>query len=294
MQLIRREENCGVSGWNDGLEVATRRLRAPARRRLLPAPGRPAPRGRSGAASTTPTSSPSRSRARRSPSTGSTSVPHRPARRSGAAPRWSGARCSSGSAATTPRSSSGPTRSSSCCASTTRASAPACAGDRGRAHEGGRADWRENVGRPGYRMNFKNIAVHGGQAPARARGARGDRGHSRRRTSATACAATPRAARRVPSSFGGFVRGLRTRAGVEGRSRACIGGHFVSFASPWWVSRPCTSSSLGHPGALVRRVLAQAREAARAAGQYYERALGTTRPPPPRSNSEYVLKVAAE
>ena len=45
----RRKVNCGVSGWNDGFAWREGRLRARARRRLLPAGRRPAPRGRGGA-----------------------------------------------------------------------------------------------------------------------------------------------------------------------------------------------------------------------------------------------------
>ena len=133
-------------------------------------------------------------------------------------------------------------------------------------------NWRQNVGSPAYRMNFKNIAYTAGK-------------HLRAREAAGAVVAVlvthlrdglrgnASAAGAIPSSFGGFVRGVRRRDPVSKAISRVYRRHFVSFASPWWVSRPVHEFLLGLPGALVRRLLGRRRPAKHPGrwDEYYER-----------------------
>jgi hypothetical protein len=132
--------------------------------------------------------------------------------------------------------------------------------------------WAQNVGDWKYRLNHKNIAYTAGKH-LRAREAVG---------SLVAIVAThlrdglrgrPRAAAAVFTSFWGFVRGLWNRDPVSKEISRVYRRHFLSFASPWWVSRPLHLFLLGIPGALVRRVRGRRRPADHPGRwqQYFER-----------------------
>jgi GT2 family glycosyltransferase len=132
--------------------------------------------------------------------------------------------------------------------------------------------WAKNVGDWKYRMNHKNIAYTAGK-------------HLRLREAAGALIALlathvrdgvrgrPRAAGAVFTSSLGFVRGLRNREPVSKEISRIYRRHFLSFASPWWVSRPVHLLLMGLPQALVRRVLGRRRPADHPGrwAQYYER-----------------------
>jgi GT2 family glycosyltransferase len=132
--------------------------------------------------------------------------------------------------------------------------------------------WRKNVGDWRYRMNHKNIAYTAAK-------------HLRARQAAGALMALfathirdalrggPRAAGAIGSTSAGFVRGLRNRRPVSREISRVYRRHFLSFASPWWVSRPLHLFLLGVPGALVRRIRGRRRPAAHPGRwqQYFER-----------------------
>ena len=132
--------------------------------------------------------------------------------------------------------------------------------------------WAKNVGDWKYRLNHKNIAYTAGK-------------HLRLREAVGAfiaiCAThlrdglrgRPRAAGAVFTSFWGFMRGLRNRQPVSKEISRIYRHHFLSFASPWWVSRPVHLFLLGIPGALVRRATGRRRPAAHRGRwvQYFER-----------------------
>jgi GT2 family glycosyltransferase len=131
--------------------------------------------------------------------------------------------------------------------------------------------WAENVGDWKYRLNHKNLAYTAGK-------------HLRMRHALGALLAIlvshlrdglrgrPRAAAAVFTSFAGFVRGLRHRQPVRPEVSRVYRQHFISFVSPWWVSRPPLEFVLAIPGALLRRVTGRRR---RAGGgrwpEFYER-----------------------
>ena len=132
--------------------------------------------------------------------------------------------------------------------------------------------WSEDVGDWKYRLNHKNIAYTAGK-------------HLRPREAVGAfigIAATnlrdglrgrPRAAAAVFTSSVGFVRGLRNREPVRKEISRIYRRHFLSFASPWWVSRPPPLFLMQLPGALVRRATGRRRPADHPGrwAQYYER-----------------------
>jgi GT2 family glycosyltransferase len=118
--------------------------------------------------------------------------------------------------------------------------------------------WHEHLGSPAYRMNLKNIAYTAGK-------------HLRAREAAgvliallvthlyDAVVARTAAAGGIPVSVGGFLRGWRRRDRATDREISRVyRHHFMSFASPWWVSYPIPVV-LGVPGALVRRALGRGR-----------------------------------
>lgn len=135
-----------------------------------------------------------------------------------------------------------------------------------------RRGWRENVGSPAYRMNFKNIAYTAGK-------------HLRAREAAGALVAVlathlrdglrgrPRATGAVATSLAGFLRGVRHRDPVGREISRVYRRHFLSFASPWWVSRPPHLFLFGIPGALARRLTGRRRPAAHPGrwDEYYAR-----------------------
>ncbi len=132
--------------------------------------------------------------------------------------------------------------------------------------------WAKNVGDWKYRLNHKNIAYTAGKHL-----------HLREAFGAlVGISAThlrdgvrgrPRAAAAVFTSFGGFVRGLRNRQRVRKEVSRVYRRHFLSFASPWWVSRPVHLFLLQLPGALVRRATGRRRPANHPGrwAQYFER-----------------------
>ena len=123
-----------------------------------------------------------------------------------------------------------------------------------------RRGWGKHVGDWGYRMHHRNVAYTAGKH-LRGRDALG---------AIVAIVAThPRDALRgrihalsaIPTSIGGFIRGLRNRQPVSPEISRVYRLHFVSFASPWWVSRPPLRWLMAVPGALVRRVTGRRRPA---------------------------------
>jgi GT2 family glycosyltransferase len=132
--------------------------------------------------------------------------------------------------------------------------------------------WAENVGDWKYRLNYKNIAytagkhLRAGQALGALAGILGTNLRDGVR-------GRPRAAGAAFTSFWGFVRGLRNREPVSKEISRIYRQHFVSFASPWWVSRPVRLFFAQLPGALVRRVRGRRRLADHPGrwAQYYDR-----------------------
>jgi hypothetical protein len=134
--------------------------------------------------------------------------------------------------------------------------------------EGG---WAANVGDWKYRLNHKNIAYTAAKH-LRAREAIGAlfgilASHFR-----DGLRGRPRAVAAVFTSMAGFLRGLRYRQPVSKEISRVYRFHFLSYASPWWVSRPPLQFLLAIPGALVRRVTGRRRRAGGSRWpEYYER-----------------------
>jgi GT2 family glycosyltransferase len=81
----------------------------------------------------------------------------------------------------------------------------------------------------------------------------------------------------TPGALVGFANGLRHRAPVSSHEISeTYRRNFQSFASPWWISRPLPEFLKALPGELVRSVLGRERSPARPAGRreayYAERA----------------------
>ncbi len=132
--------------------------------------------------------------------------------------------------------------------------------------------WHESVGMWPYRMNHKNLAYVAGKhlrAPQAAGalmalltkhlrdGLRGNSG----------------AVKAIPTSIRGFLHGLRHRSPVRHREISrTYRQHFLSFASPWWFSRPPLLFLASLPGAVARRMLGRRRRAAHPGREreYYE------------------------
>jgi hypothetical protein len=120
--------------------------------------------------------------------------------------------------------------------------------------------WAQNVGDWKYRMNHKNIAYTAGKH-LRARQALGALVGILATNLRDGLRGRPRAAAAVFTSFAGFVRGVRNRQPVSKEISRIYRRHFLSFASPWWVSRPVPLFLMELPGALVRRALGRRRPA---------------------------------
>jgi GT2 family glycosyltransferase len=122
--------------------------------------------------------------------------------------------------------------------------------------------WAERVGLPSYRMNNRNLAYVAAKH-LRARQAAGALMALLTTHLRDAVRGSPGAIKAIPSSTRGFVKGLRHRSPVRHAEISRIyRRHFLSFASPWWLSRPSWVFVTALPGALVRRVLGRTRPAA--------------------------------
>ena len=116
-----------------------------------------------------------------------------------------------------------------------------------------RRGWGKGVGDWVYKTHFGNVSYVAGKhlRLKQALGAiaailtthvrDGLRGHVRALTA-------------IPTSLRGWLRGLRNRQPVRPDISRVYRMHFISFVSPWWVSRPPVKFVLAIPGALVRRV----------------------------------------
>ena len=146
--------------------------------------------------------------------------------------------------------------------------------------------WAESVSLPSYRMNNRNLAYTAGK-------------HLRGPQAAAALVAlltthvrdglrgSPGAIKAIPTSTRGFVHGLRHRAPVRNREISRVyRRNFLSWASPWWFSRPPLLFLASLPAAVLRRLTGRRRPAdhpgrqaefyARAA-RYYPAAASTLR-----------------
>lgn len=132
--------------------------------------------------------------------------------------------------------------------------------------------WAKNVGDWKYRLNHKNIAYTAGKH-LRLREALGALVGISATHVRDGLRGRPRAAVAVFTSFWGFVRGLRNREPVRKEISVIYRRHFLSFASPWWVSRPPHLFLVGIPGALARRLTGRRRPADHPGrwAQYFER-----------------------
>jgi GT2 family glycosyltransferase len=116
-----------------------------------------------------------------------------------------------------------------------------------------RRGWGPRVGDWVYRTHFGNVSYVAGK-------------HLRFKQALGAIAAiltthvrdglrgNARAFTAIPTSLRGWLRGLRNRQPVRSDISRVYRMHFISFVSPWWVSRPPLQFFLAIPGALVRRV----------------------------------------
>lgn len=120
--------------------------------------------------------------------------------------------------------------------------------------------WADYVGTPGYRMNSKNLAYSMGKHLRGRQAAGALAGHLTTHLR-DALRGNSSAAGAIPGSVGGFLRGLRNRDPVRPEISLVYRRHFISFASPWWMSRPPHLLLLGVPGAAVRRLLGRRRRA---------------------------------
>jgi GT2 family glycosyltransferase len=120
--------------------------------------------------------------------------------------------------------------------------------------------WAKNVGDWKYRLNYGNIAYTAGKHLC-LREALGALVGILATHLRDGLRGRPRAAAAVFTSSAGFVRGLRNRQPVSKEISRVYRRHFLSFASPWWVSRPVHLFLMQLPGALVRRVLGRRRRA---------------------------------
>lgn len=121
--------------------------------------------------------------------------------------------------------------------------------------------WMRHVGTPAYRMNTRNLGYVAGRhlrAPQAAMAltamvaselkdaVRGDSG----------------AVKAIGPTVGGFTHGLRRRGPrVKPEISRAYRQHFLSYASPWWLSRPPALLVAQVPGALVRRARGRRRPA---------------------------------
>jgi GT2 family glycosyltransferase len=134
--------------------------------------------------------------------------------------------------------------------------------------------WAESVGMAPYRMNHKNLAYTAGK-------------HLRAKQAAGALVALltthlrdglrgdSGAIRAIPSSTRGFLHGLRHRSPVRDPQVSVVyRQNFLSWASPWWWSRPPLLWLASLPGAVVRRALGRRRRAAHRGrrAEYFARA----------------------
>jgi GT2 family glycosyltransferase len=116
-----------------------------------------------------------------------------------------------------------------------------------------RRGWGKHVGDWGYKMHFTNVSYVAGK-------------HLRFKQALGAIAAiltthvrdgirgNVRAFTGIPTSLRGWLRGLRNRRPVRPDISRVYRMNFISFISPWWVSRPPLKFLLAIPGALVRRI----------------------------------------
>ena len=131
--------------------------------------------------------------------------------------------------------------------------------------------WRQRVGDWRYRMNNRNLAYTAAKH-LRARQAAGALMALFATHLRDALRGRPRAVGALATTSLGFARGLRTRKPVTRDISRAYRRHFLSFASPWWVSRPPHLFLLGIPGAVVRRVTGRRRPAEHPGrwAQYFE------------------------
>jgi GT2 family glycosyltransferase len=82
-----------------------------------------------------------------------------------------------------------------------------------------------------------------------------------------------RALKALPHSFAGYIHGLRRRQAISSPAVSrTFRRNLESFASPWWVSRPLRQVVLGLPAELVRRARGRSGPGSRPPGrreQYY-------------------------
>ena len=134
--------------------------------------------------------------------------------------------------------------------------------------------WVEYVGTPGYQMNNRNLAYTAGKH-LHARQAAGALMAILATHVRDSLRANPGGLKAIPTSIAGFRNGLRHRKPVSHPDLSDIyRRHFISWASPWWLSRPPHLFLAELPGAAIRRVTGRRRPAAHPGrrGPYYERA----------------------
>jgi GT2 family glycosyltransferase len=134
--------------------------------------------------------------------------------------------------------------------------------------------WAQVVGSESYRINFRHLAYVAAK-------------HLRARQAVGAFVALlfthlrdglrgdTNAVRAIPTSTRGFLHGLRHRSPVRNAEISRIYRlNFLSWASPWWFSRPPLLWLASLPGALVRRATGRRRPAGHRGRQreYFARA----------------------
>jgi len=124
-----------------------------------------------------------------------------------------------------------------------------------------RGRWALNVGDRAYRLHWANVSYTAGKH-LRPRDALGALVAVVATNLRDGLRARPRAAAAAFGAVKGFVRGLRNRDPVSTAISRVYRRHFLSFANPWWVSRPVGLYLLSLPGAVVRRITGRRRRAA--------------------------------